>query len=96
MEELEEQIVQKNIVKTQHLSNKYLPKKELAPCHIQSKYHLAAVFGPEWQGKNSFLQPDPPSVYGDLVLDEDEKNALKLDPKFAIYQKIDEEEFECE
>ena len=53
------------------------------------------MFGPDWHGKNSF-KPDPPPVYGDLVLDEDEKQALMLEPKFAIYQKLDEEEFECE
>ena len=39
---------------------------------------------------------DDPLIYGDITFDQDELEALKLDPKFAVYQTLLEEDFECE
>ena len=37
-----------------------------------------------------------PLVYGDLHFDEDETSALLLDPKFAVYDILSEEDFDVE
>ena len=37
-----------------------------------------------------------PLVFGDIRIDEDEAAALLLDPKFAVFNSLDKEEFEVE
>ena len=37
-----------------------------------------------------------PLIYGDLVLDDDEREAMLIDPKFAVFDTLDEEQFETE
>ena len=60
-----------------------------------SRYSDASVFS---QGvcedeNYTFLKP---LVYGDLNFDKDEISALLLDPKFAVYDLLSEEDFDVE
>ena len=59
------------------------------------RYRNASVFstGVCEDEEYTFQQP---LVYGDLNFDEDEVSALLLDPKFAVYDLLDEEDFEVE
>ena len=84
----------KNLRKTEHLSTKFLPDQNVLPDNL-SRYSDASVFS---QGvcedeNYTFLKP---LVYGDLNFDEDKISALLLDPKFAVYDILSEEDFDVE
>ena len=84
----------KNLRKTEHLSTKFLPDQNVLPDNL-IRYSDASVFstGVCEDEKYTFQQP---LVYGELNFDDDEKAALLLDPKFAIYDLLAEEDFEVE
>ena len=42
----------------------------------------------------SNYSPEIPLVYGDVDLDEDEKAAIIMDPKFAVFEDLKVEDFE--
>ena len=93
-EKLKKEILKKNTQKAEHLSNKFLPDHNVLPDNL-SRYRDASVFssGVCEDEKYTFQQP---LVYGELNFDEDEISALLLDPKFAIYDLLSEEDFEVE
>ena len=93
-ERLKSEILKKNSQKTEHLSSKFHPDQNVLPDNL-SRYRDASVFssGVCEDEKYTFQQP---LVYGELNFDEDEISALLLDPKFAIYDLLSEEDFEVE
>ena len=58
------------------------------------KYSQANIFSDNGEDASD-LKPSI-SVYGDLNLDEDEKEALQMDPKFAVLDPLSPEDFEVE
>ena len=93
-EKLRIEIQEKNLKKTDHLSRKFLPDQKKLPASLV-RYERCSVFTGEESGE-SLSSPDLPLVYGELNLDEDERAALILDPKFALFDKLYEENFETE
>ena len=83
----------KNEEKVDHLSQKYLPDKDSVP-DMLDRYKDSLLFG-DYE-KISFHPTDQPLIYGNLNMDEDERSALLLDPKFAVFDNLDEESFETE
>ena len=98
--EIRTDLKDKNDKKVKHLVTKFKTKPnqkadcENMPTKIQ-KYSQANIF----QGGD---EEDPvdvseaPLIYGDLRLDEDEVAALLLDPKFAVLNTLDIEDFDLE
>ena len=60
-----------------------------------SRYSDALVFRQEVCDDEKYTFQKP-LVYGDLHFDEDETSALLLDPKFAVYDILSEEDFDVE
>ena len=76
---------------------KHLVEKFGSDCDIPSiikKYSQAAIFGDKISDRTQDQQK--PLVFGDIRVDEDEAAALLLDPKFAVFNFLNEEEFEVE
>ena len=85
----------KNERKLQHLVRKFRPDCNKRPSKIL-KYSRAAVFRSD-EGEHLSNIPQPaPLVYGDVSIDEDEKEALSMDPKFAVLNKLSDDDFEVE
>ena len=93
-EKLKQEILKKNSQKTEHLSSKFHPDQTGFPDSL-NRYRDASVFSSRvcQDEKYTFQKP---LVYGELNFDEDEVSALLLDPKFAIYHLLAEEDFEVE
>ena len=84
--------------KVTHLKHKYKSHEaEFKLPDSIKKYKEADCFRPGYQ-------PDPapdtedrtPLVYGDVDLDSDEVEAIIMDPKFAVHEVLDIEEFEVD
>ena len=94
-EEYRKKVKQKYKQKTSHLSEKFHSSHKL-PEKLK-RYESAAIFGEDGVAeKESFLNQQEALVYGDISLDEDEIAALRLDPKFAVFDKLSEENFVTE
>ena len=91
-EKLKKEILKKNSRKTEHLSTKFHPDQNVLPDNL-SRYSDASVFSTRVCEDEEYTFQQP-LVYGDLNFDEDEVSALLLNPKFAVYDLLDEEDFE--
>ena len=79
----------------QHLVGKFKPDCNKRPSKIL-KYSRAAIFCSDG-GKHLYRLPWPaPLVYGEVSVDDDEKEALNMDPKFAVLNKLSDTDFEVE
>ena len=82
----------------QHLDGKFKPDCDNIPPLI-SKYSQAAIFS---GGDNNEEAPaaehsqQTPLVYGNLQLDEDEVQAILMDPKFAALNSLVDEDFDLQ
>ena len=89
---------EKNAKKVQHLDGKFKPDCHNIPPLI-SKYSQAAIFS---GGDNNEEAPaaehsqQTPLVFGDLQLDEDEIEAILMDPKFAALNSLVDEDFDLQ
>ena len=83
-------------LKVKHLHNKFKEDVETQqiPPEIQ-KYSAADCFNPDYEPEPDNTDMSP-LVYGEVSLDEDEKETLKLDPKFAVLDTLTLEDFEVE
>ena len=79
--------------KVEHLSNKFLPKVNDLP-EMLNRFKDASVFSNK--ETDSLQCSEEPLIYGDVKIDNDEREALLLDPKFAVYDALEEENFEVE
>ena len=80
--------------KVEHLVEKFGPDCNTLPSIIR-KYSQATIFSDKISDRIQD-QLQQPLVFGDIRIDEDEAAALLLDPKFAVFNSLDEEEFEVE
>ena len=80
--------------KEKHLVGKFTPDcNNKIPSSIL-KYSQANIFNNYREDVSDLKQPV--SVYGDVILDDDEKQALQMDPKFAVLDPLSAEDFEVE
>ena len=79
--------------KEEHLVGKFNPDCHNIPSSIL-KYSQANIFKDYGEDVSELKQPV--SVYGDVNLDDDEKEALQMDPKFAVLDPLSPEDFEVE
>ena len=80
--------------KEKHLVGKFTPDcNNKIPSSIL-KYSRANIFNNYREDVSD--QKQPVSVYGDVILDDDEKQALQMDPKFAVLDPLSAEDFEVE
>ena len=86
-------IQKKNAEKTKHLSEKFQPNNQTLP-DLLSRFETASIFT-DAEIEN-LPHNSEPLIYGDLSLDEDERQAMMIDPKFAVFDALDEEDFETE
>ena len=90
---------EKNEQKVKHLVRKFKPDCNKLPSII-SKYSRATIFKSVRDDCEAEKEEKPvlqkPLIYGDINIDEDETAALLLDPKFAVFNSLSEEEFEVE
>ena len=85
----------KNKRKFEYLVGKFKPDCNKRPSKIL-KYSQAAIFRSD-EGEHLSNIPQPaPLVYGDVSADEDEKETLMMDPKFAVLNKLSDDDFEIE
>ena len=91
---LREKIKKKNSKKVEQLTNKFMPNVNSLPIGLE-RYKDSVVFS-EMNVTDPLQLPEEPLVYGELRLDEDEREALRLDPKFSVFDTLDEESFEVE
>ena len=91
----------KNDKKVKHLVTKFKTKlNQKADCENMPmkirKYSQANIFQGGDDKEDPVDEPEAPLIYGDLRLDEDETAALLLDPKFAVLNSLDIEDFDLE
>ena len=93
-------LFEKNIKKEKHLKEKFLSTKKSSPGGTGDldldRYKTAKIFNKNEANLKSSYSPEEPLVYGDITLDEDEKAAISMDPKFAVFEDLKEEEFETD
>ena len=78
--------------KIKRLQEKYQPWKAPVP----NQYHGIKISDRELAEDEAKEEPQEVKVYGGAVVPEDTKPALILDPKFALYPKIEMKEVEME
>ena len=94
-EKQRERIQQKNKKKIDHLVKKFLPAKQALPESLV-RYKAESLFVGEEDDEDCQEAPETPLIYGGLKLDEEESQALLLDPKLAVFDNLDEEKFETD
>ena len=88
------ELKEKHDQKVKHLVRKFNPDCQNIPSSIL-KYSQANIFNTNHSEDVSDLRQSA-SVYGDVKLDEDEIQALQMDPKFAVLDPLSPEDFEVE
>ena len=92
-EALRQILFDKNVKKEKHLREKFLPKMKSTSENLE-RYKDAKIFTEDDSNLKSSYNPEKPLVYGNVVLDEDEKAAISMDPKFAVFEDLKVEDFE--
>ena len=97
---LREKIKQKNIKKVKFLRNKYGRNEDVLMGLIEDDrmvYSVARVFSDDSMTAQPSEEPMLVKFEDEeMSINEDEKNFLRLGPKFCIYKPLTEEEFEIE